>query len=156
MILVQVSGPAVDGTGVAEGFSGSPVYCPDGMGGQGNIGAISEGIGQYGNNVVLVTPIQQMLGEPVTPPSSAPRLAVRPHPLSVPLTIGGLSPAIFGVVQRAAALPASDARARRRPRARSPRWPICATRSPRSRPMTGCRSASPGTASAARIATAHC
>ena len=28
-ILVQVSGPAVDATGVAEGFSGSPVYCPD-------------------------------------------------------------------------------------------------------------------------------
>jgi hypothetical protein len=51
-ILVQVSGPAVDSTGVAEGFSGSPVYCPDGLGGQGNIGAISEGIGQYRNNVV--------------------------------------------------------------------------------------------------------
>ena len=69
-ILVQVSGPAVDSTGVAEGFSGSPVYCPDGLGGQGNIGAISEGIGQFGNNVVLVTPIDQMLGEPVTPPAS--------------------------------------------------------------------------------------
>ena len=33
-----------------------------------NIGAISEGIGQYGNNVALVTPIEQMLGEPVEPP----------------------------------------------------------------------------------------
>ena len=64
-ILVQVSGPAVDSTGVAEGFSGSPVYCPDGIGGVGNIGAISEGVGQFGNNVVLVTPIEQMLGEPV-------------------------------------------------------------------------------------------
>ncbi|HET6868942.1 MAG TPA: hypothetical protein VFH80_23725 [Solirubrobacteraceae bacterium] len=101
-ILVSVSGPAVDSTGVAEGFSGSPVYCPDGLGGQGNIGAISEGIGQYGNNVVLVTPIDQMLGEPVTPPSDAPRLAVRPRPLSGPLTVGGLSPAVFGVLQRAA------------------------------------------------------
>jgi hypothetical protein len=39
-----------------------------------NAGAISEGIGQYGNNVALVTPIEQMLGEPVEPPSSAPRL----------------------------------------------------------------------------------
>jgi hypothetical protein len=28
-ILVQASGPAVDATGIAEGFSGSPVYCPD-------------------------------------------------------------------------------------------------------------------------------
>jgi hypothetical protein len=101
-ILVQVSGPAVDSTGVAEGFSGSPVYCPDGFGGQGNIGAISEGIGQFGNNVVLVTPIDQMLGEPATPPSSAPRLAVKPRPLLGPVTVGGLSPAVFRVFQRAA------------------------------------------------------
>jgi hypothetical protein len=102
-ILVQASGPAVDSTGVAEGFSGSPVYCPDGLGGQGNIGAISEGIGQYGNNVVLVTPIDDMLGEPVTPPVDAPRLAVKPRPLLGPLTVGGLSPAVFGVLERAAA-----------------------------------------------------
>ena len=26
-ILIRVSGPTVEGTGVAEGFSGSPVYC---------------------------------------------------------------------------------------------------------------------------------
>jgi hypothetical protein len=102
-ILVSVSGPAVDSTGVAEGFSGSPVYCPDGLGGQGNIGAIAEGIGQFGNAVVLVTPIEQMLGAPVTPPASAPRLASKPHPLLGPLTVGGLSPAVFGVLQRAAA-----------------------------------------------------
>jgi hypothetical protein len=102
-ILVSVSGPAVDSTGVAEGFSGSPVYCPDAFGTMRNAGAISEGIGQYGNNVVLVTPIEQMLGEPVTPPSSAPRLVVRPRPLLAPLTVGGLSPAVFAVLQRAAA-----------------------------------------------------
>jgi hypothetical protein len=102
-ILVAVSGAAVDGTGVAEGFSGSPVYCPDGLGGMGNIGAISEGVGQYGNNVALLTPIEQMLGEPVTPPSSAPRLAVRPTPRLAPLTVGGLSPAVFAVLQRASA-----------------------------------------------------
>src|SRR2546423_13972499 len=28
LILVRVSGPAVDDTGIAEGFSGSPIYCP--------------------------------------------------------------------------------------------------------------------------------
>jgi hypothetical protein len=44
-----------------------------------------------------------MLGEPVTPPGSAPRLAVKPRPLLGPLTVGGLSPAVFGVLQRAAA-----------------------------------------------------
>ncbi len=100
-ILVQVSGPAVDTTGVAEGFSGSPVYCPDSFGTMENAGAISEGIGQYGNNVVLVTPIEQMLGEPVQPPPDTPRLAVKPTLLLAPLTVGGLSPAIFGLVQRA-------------------------------------------------------
>jgi hypothetical protein len=102
-ILVQVSGPAVDSTGVAEGFSGSPVYCPDAFGTLENAGAISEGSGQYGNNVALVTPIEQMLGEPVYPPSSAPKLTERTRPLLGPLTVGGLSPAVFGVVQRAAA-----------------------------------------------------
>ena len=102
-ILIQASGPAVDPTGIAEGFSGSPVYCPDAFGTMENAGAISEGIGQYGNNVALVTPIEQMLGEPVAPPSSAPRLAVRPRPLLAPLTVAGLSPSVFGVLQRAAA-----------------------------------------------------
>ena len=100
-ILVQVSGPAVDTTGVAEGYSGSPVYCPDSMGTMENAGAISEGIGQYGNNVVLVTPIEQMLGEPVQPPPDTPQLAAKPRPLLAPLTVGGLSPAVFGLVQRA-------------------------------------------------------
>src|SRR3954465_4603648 len=28
LILVRVSGPAVDQTGIAEGFSGSPISCP--------------------------------------------------------------------------------------------------------------------------------
>src|SRR5262249_3644813 len=66
-ILISVYGPAVASTGVAEGFSGSPVLCDDGSGTLRNIGAISEGIGQYGNDVALVTPIEQMLGEPVLP-----------------------------------------------------------------------------------------
>jgi hypothetical protein len=101
-ILIQASGPAVDSTGVAEGFSGSPVYCPDSFGTMENVGAISEGIGEYGNSVALVTPIEQMLGEPVYPPPSAPRLAVKPRPLLGPLTVGGLSPALFDLLQRAA------------------------------------------------------
>ena len=102
-ILIQASGPAVDSTGIAEGFSGSPVYCPDAFGVMRNAGAISEGIGQYGNSVALVTPIEQMLGEPVDPRSSAPRLAVKPTPLLSPLTVAGLSPALFGMLERAGA-----------------------------------------------------
>src|SRR4051795_8937478 len=44
-ILVQVSGPAVDVTGVGPGFSGSPIYCSDGAGVARNVGAISESLG---------------------------------------------------------------------------------------------------------------
>src|SRR4051794_16282862 len=53
-ILVRVSGAAVAGTGIASGFSGSPVYCPDANGVVGNAGAISATIGQYGEDVGLV------------------------------------------------------------------------------------------------------
>jgi hypothetical protein len=101
-ILVQVSGPAVEPSGIAEGFSGSPVYCKAGDGTTENIGAISEGVGQYGNNVGLVTPIQQMLGESVSPPSSAPRLRAKTRQLVGPLTVSGLSPSLFSVLQTAA------------------------------------------------------
>jgi hypothetical protein len=100
-ILVSVSGPAVDASGVAFGFSGSPIFCPAPDGTPSIAGAISEGIGQYGNNVVLATPIQQMLGEPVMPPSSAPRLKVRARPLVGPLMVSGLSPALAALVERA-------------------------------------------------------
>jgi hypothetical protein len=100
-ILISVSGPAVDRTGIAEGFSGSPVYCGDGTGTLRNIGAISEGVGEFGNKVGLVTPIQLMLGEPVRPPASARRLAVRTRPLLGPLSVGGLSPGLFHVLQAA-------------------------------------------------------
>lgn len=98
-ILVRVSGAAVDATGVAEGFSGSPVLCDDGTGALRNIGAISAGIGEWGNHVALVTPIEQMLGEPVSPPSSAPRLRRQSTPLQGPLTVGGLSPALLRLFQ---------------------------------------------------------
>ena len=57
-ILIKVSGPAVDETGIGPGFSGSPVIC-DGR----NAGAISEGLGEYGNHVALATPIEGMLKE---------------------------------------------------------------------------------------------
>jgi hypothetical protein len=101
-ILVSVSGPAVDSTGVAEGMSGSPVYCPESDGTLANAGAISESVGEYGNSVALVTPIQQMLGEPVLPPSGAPRLTAPTRPLLGPLTVGGLSPALLNVLEQAA------------------------------------------------------
>jgi hypothetical protein len=106
-ILVEASGPAVDATGIGPGFSGSPIYCPDG-GVQRNIGAISEAIGDYGGKTVLATPIELMLANTVDPPrardagdgtAASPRAAAAirrmrrqgTKPLAAPLTIGGVS-----------------------------------------------------------------
>ncbi len=105
LILVRVSGPAVAGSGIAEGFSGSPVYCRDGAGVERNIGALSYGIGQYGDTVGLATPIEEMLGDPVTTPASArrrPDLLRAARPLAEPRLIAGVSPALGGLVTAAA------------------------------------------------------
>ncbi len=107
-ILVQVSGPAVDDTGIGPGFSGSPIYC-DGR----TIGAISESIGEYGGKTVLATPMEQIVSTPVDAPSkpaaqttrdaghaSTARAAwergllAQAKPLAAPLTISGVSPSI--------------------------------------------------------------
>jgi hypothetical protein len=100
-ILIRVSGPAIDATGVGPGFSGSPMIC-DGR----NAGAISEGVGEYGNKVVLATPIEEILtARPAPTPATArraPRLARTARSLAGPLTTGGLSPATRRLVARAA------------------------------------------------------
>src|SRR4051812_33598405 len=67
-ILVQVSGPAVDATGLGPGFSGSPIYCRDAAGVSRNVGAISESIGEYGGKTALATPIESILPTPLGPP----------------------------------------------------------------------------------------
>ena len=106
-ILVRASGPAVDATGIGPGFSGSPILCPDAGGVRRNAGAISESIGEYGNHVVLATPIEEMLRDPpATPPAtSSPRsrgLARSARPLAGALTVSGLSPRTLGLLTRAA------------------------------------------------------
>jgi hypothetical protein len=115
MILVEVSGPAVDRTGVGPGFSGSPIYCSGR-----NIGAISQSIGDYGGKVVLATPIEAMLANPVDAPQARPQAAratgapspraaaalrrIRregTRPLLAPLTISGVHPALGRALERA-------------------------------------------------------
>jgi hypothetical protein len=101
-ILVRVSGPAIDSTGVGPGFSGSPIYCRDGAGVARNAGAISESIGEFGGHTVLATPIEEMLANPVDAPRPRPIAARgarasrigRVLPLAEPLTVSGLSPAL--------------------------------------------------------------
>jgi hypothetical protein len=101
-ILIRVSGPAIERTGIGPGFSGSPVYC-EGR----NAGAISEGLGEYGNDVALATPIELMLRDrPPRPAASArrdPALLRAARPLGTPLTVTGLSGRAADLVKQAAA-----------------------------------------------------
>jgi len=115
-ILVEASGPAVDSTGIGPGFSGSPIYCPDGAGTNRNIGAISTSIGDYGGKVVLATPIEAMLANPADAPlprdagdgtAASPRAgaAIRrieregTKELVGPLTISGVSPQLGKAIE---------------------------------------------------------
>src|SRR3954469_13771043 len=101
-ILVRVSGPTVDRTGVGPGFSGSPIYC-DGR----NAGAISEAIGEYGGKTVLATPIEEILANPPDAPRGKPvarqSRVGRVLPLAEPLTVSGLSGGIAARLARAGA-----------------------------------------------------
>jgi hypothetical protein len=121
-LLIRVSGPAVDSTGIGPGFSGSPIYCRDDEGTSRNAGAISESIGQYGGDVVLATPIEAILGTPLqgvsggkptakaarsARPASASRrrrddaLAARARPLATPLTVTGINPTLGRALEAA-------------------------------------------------------
>lgn len=93
-ILFRAYGPTVDQTGMGFGFSGSPIYCPDSQGVSRVIGAVSMGIEDYGNDVALATPIEDMLDLPVTtPPQARPATAAERNarPLASPLVISGPS-----------------------------------------------------------------
>jgi hypothetical protein len=103
-VLVRLSGPAIADGGIGPGFSGSPVTCPDAGGRPRVMGALSEGIGDYGNDVALATPIEEMLGQPVRPVEgnrARRRLGARTRPLAA-LTIAGLPRSLRGFVERAA------------------------------------------------------
>lgn len=92
-IVARVSGSAVADGGIAAGFSGSPIYCQDDAGTARNIGAVAGVLGDEGNDLALVTSIEEILREPVDPPSGRARVraaAARPVP-PAPLTVAGLS-----------------------------------------------------------------
>lgn len=93
-ILFRASGPLVADTGLGPGFSGSPIYCPDSEGTPRNAGAVAAGIDDYGNEVALATPIEAVLGIPVSPaPAARPATAAErsARPWSLPLTVSGVS-----------------------------------------------------------------
>jgi hypothetical protein len=103
-ILFRASGPAVDATGIGPGFSGSPIYCPDAAGVRRVAGAISEGIGQYGNHVALATPIEEVLGVRSAAPQArkASALLRGARPIASPLTVSGLSTSVRRALAAAA------------------------------------------------------
>jgi hypothetical protein len=76
-IIFEASGGAIATTGVGPGFSGSPIYCPDGSGTDRVIGAISQSIGEYGGTAGLATPIESMLANPTNPPVARPAAGER-------------------------------------------------------------------------------
>jgi hypothetical protein len=99
-ILVRASGPAVDASGIGQGFSGSPILC-EGR----NAGAVSEGLGDYGNHVVLATPIEEILSDRPARALRArrdARLARAARPLAGPLMVSGLSARTRLLLTRAA------------------------------------------------------
>ncbi|HWH92534.1 MAG TPA: hypothetical protein VNT03_01630 [Baekduia sp.] len=105
-VLVRVSGAAVDESGIAEGFSGSPVKCVDPADGVLKvIGAIAQGTGDYGNKLVLVTPIETMLGEPVVPPVGATPMPAalkrKVRALATPISFSGVSGPVATALQKA-------------------------------------------------------
>jgi hypothetical protein len=108
-ILVSVSGPAVDATGIGPGFSGSPIYCPDGAGTNRVIGAISQSVNEYGGKVALATSIEAILGTPIDVPSRAKTSArmkaamAKAKPIASPLSVSGLSAPLAKSLTTAAA-----------------------------------------------------
>jgi hypothetical protein len=107
-ILIGVSGPAVDATGLGPGFSGSPIYCPDAAGVSRNIGAVSQSVNEYGGKVALATPIEDILGTPIDvpgkPASATMKAAIaRAKPLASPLTVSGLSEPVASALTAAGA-----------------------------------------------------
>ena len=105
-ILISVSGPAVDATGIGPGFSGSPIYCPNAQGQPANAGAISESVGEFGGKVVLATPIEAILGNPPDAPAQAvkrPRTRRNARSLASPLTVSGLSRQLASALDKASA-----------------------------------------------------
>ena len=107
-ILIEVSGPAVDATGIGPGFSGSPIYCPDGAGVQRNIGAISQSVNEYGGKIALATSIDAILGTPVDVPSRPATARMKAamanaKPIASPLSVSGLSAPLASALTRAAA-----------------------------------------------------
>ena len=107
-IVVRVSGPAVDATGLGPGFSGSPIICPGADGVARNIGAISETVGEYGGRIGLATPIEAILAQPPLPLPATRAAASRrsaivgARSLAGPLTIAGLRPSLARSFIRAA------------------------------------------------------
>lgn len=99
LLLVKVSGPTVDDSGIAEGFSGSPVIC------DGRIaGAIAYGTGDYGNQLGYATPIEAMLNQPVpsVPAVASLRTPVGARALTTPIAVSGVADRVFAPFAKAA------------------------------------------------------
>ena len=135
---------------------GSPVKCVDPADGVAKtIGAIAQGTGDYGNKLVLVTPIQTMLGEPVVPPvarrraesSAAPRArpARWPRRWRSPASRGPVATVAGQGRRRSSAARSTPRPPRRAPPPSRPRRCSPAPRSPRRSPAGDIEAGAVGT-----------
>lgn len=99
-LLVEVGGAAAS-TGIAQGMSGSPVYCP-GPQGPSIAGALSYGLGWENDQVGLATPIETMLKELPSAnaasaglPKSVKAAIARQQAIPIPMVTSGLSSGVL-------------------------------------------------------------
>jgi len=122
LIVVKISGPSIDGAGVIQGMSGSPIYIEGKL-----IGALSYSLGNFVKEpLALVTPINEMKAIPNEEPVQStftPQIPIKKHlplselfaiyesyfykdptiingdrmfaPISIPLVFSGFSPRVF-------------------------------------------------------------
>ncbi|MCK4932053.1 MAG: hypothetical protein KAT01_07800 [Candidatus Aminicenantes bacterium] len=122
LIVVRIGGKGIEGAGVIQGMSGSPIYIDGKL-----IGALSYSLGAFVKEpLALVTPIGEMMAIPEKEPaksSFAPQIPIKKHlplnelfeiyesyfykdpsiisgdrtftPISVPLVFSGFSPRVF-------------------------------------------------------------
>lgn len=104
-LLVEVGGAAAS-TGIAQGMSGSPVYCP-GPEGPSIAGALSYGIGWESDTVGLATPIESMISQLPSANVAATRMpkAVKAaiadrKEIPTPMVASGIAPQILKALQK--------------------------------------------------------
>ena len=99
-LLIRVSGPAVDDTGVGPGFSGSPIYC--GRPQRGRDLGVARGLRRR-RRAGHADRDDPRHGAHAPQARAAPALRAQAKPLATPLTVSGVNPTLGRALERAGA-----------------------------------------------------